>query len=331
MSDEVTERNSEVPSEPDDGVPSYDQEFYRILTEDGVEAWNRRRHQAGAENPNLRGADLSERDLDGADLSQANLARANLKDASLEAASFTKANLTEADLEGVDLAHANLAGARLIYANLKDAHLEVANLKDAHLIGADLKKAHLFGANLTNAHLMSVHLEGTDLKGVEFDTDHQAMHDGSSSIVLPLRDRHLNWGVLRRVGSLPLFEVSYGALAISIVTINAVGYLNRTQVSQWFEYPIEMPARMTWLFVSALFLGIGTTIYRLRCPERVQTFSETEWVEQHGRPRLQYFAESLTRRGQIPTAFFTAVGGALGVALLLERIWATFRYLIANL
>lgn len=125
---------------------------------------------------------------------------------------------------------------------------------------------------------MFLQLDRTHLMGVKFDPDHQVLHDGSDSIVLTPRDSRLNWGVLRRVGSLPLFEVSYGALAISIVTINAVGYLNRTRVSQWFEYPIEMPARMTWLFVSALFLGIGTTLYKLRCPGRVQTFSETDRV-----------------------------------------------------
>ena len=54
-------------------------------------------------------------------------------------------------------------------------------------------------------------------------------------------------------------------------------------------------------------------------------------MEKHCSPLLQYLAESLKRRGQMLTAVLTVIGGALGVALLVERIWATFRYLIANL
>ena len=57
-------------------------------------------------------------------------------------------------------------------------------------------------------------------------------------------------------------------------------------------------------------------------------FSETEWVEQHGHPRLQYLEQSLRGRwGQVLTAVFTVVGGAIGLALLVDRVVATFQYL----
>ena len=249
-----------------------------VAIRENIEAWN-----ATPPAPALlKEGVLDWAHLEGADLSHAHLERAKLTRAHLEGA-----NLMDAHLEGADLGMAHMEGATLY-----GAHMEGAKLYDAHLEGANLVDAHLEGVNLLRASITA-----TTALGVLYGPNHEAMHDDSDTIFLPSRDRHLNWGVLRRIGGLPLFEVSYGALAISIVTINAVGYLNRTQVSQWFEYPIEMPARMTWLFVSALFLGIGTTLYRLRCPERVQTFSETEWVEQHGRPRLQYLAESLKRRG----------------------------------
>ena len=86
---------------------------------------------------------------------------------------------------------------------------------------------------------------------------------------------------------------------------------------------------MTEIFVTSLCLVVGTTLYRLACPHRVQEFSETEWVEQHGRARLQYFAESFRRKwAQWPTLVFTVVGGALGGWLVVERLWRALLYVL---
>ena len=213
--------------------------------------------------------------------------------------------------------------------DLWGADLTNASLGSAILEGADLRGAVLTNANLTNARFRDAQISRhTRLGGLQIGAAHRVMLDGSDTIQLPRPDRWLNWGILRTVGALPLFEVSYVALAASLITINSIGYLNRTEVIQSFEYPIPTPARMTWLFWSSLLLVIGTTIYKLRCPRRVQVFSETEWVEEHGHPRLQYLAESLRRRwAQVLTAVFTAVGGAIGLALLVDRVVATFRYL----
>lgn len=312
-----------------------------------VEAWNKpgpaQVRLALLEGANLRWAYLAGVKLVGAHLEGADLNHAYLHGAMLEGAHLEGAKLSGARLENAVLMAASLQGAKLT-----QAHLERANLVTAHLEDAMLIEAHLEGARLGGAHLQGADLRGarmgnttwtqtrisntTKLSPLYFSPDHSSMNDGSERVIVVGWGRWLNWGMIRSVGALPVFEVSYVALAASLITINSIGYLNRylngPEVSQWFEYPIPTPARMTWLFWASLLLVVGTTIYKLRCPRRVQDFSETEWVEQHGHARIQYLAESLRRRwAQIFSSGFTAVGGVIGLALLVDRVVATFRYL----
>ena len=92
-------------------------------------------------------------------------------------------------------------------------NLEGAFLFRAQLAGADLSEACLQGADLsrvdlTSASLAGIMLRDTNLHLIGFGPEHKPVHDGSDSVRLVSRDRFLNWGVLRRVGNLPLFEVS---------------------------------------------------------------------------------------------------------------------------
>lgn len=54
----------------------------------------------------------------------------------------------------------------------------------------------------------------------------------------------------------------------------------------------------------------------------------TQWVEQHGRARLQYLAESWRRRWlQWPTLVSTGLGGLMAVVLVMERVGKALSYL----
>ena len=87
-----------------------------------------------------------------------------------------------------------------------------------------------------------------------------------------------------------------------------------------------------FVLISCLLLVLGSTLYRICCPSRVQHFSETAWVEEHGKPRLQYYAESLRRRfWQWPTLLFTVSGGLLALLLVGERLVLAFGYIIEQL
>jgi hypothetical protein len=147
---------------------NYDPEHHRILTEEGVKAWNKWRKERSDVAPALEGADLSgadlhRADLNGADLSGARLVRANLNWAELGDADLRSADLREARLIEAKLYRATLAYANLGEATLNDANLLRATLFRGNLSGADLRDANLRGANLIGASLGRANLSGADL------------------------------------------------------------------------------------------------------------------------------------------------------------------------
>jgi uncharacterized protein YjbI with pentapeptide repeats len=82
------------------------------LLDQGVEAWNAARRQAG-DLPDLEGADLSGRALAGIELFAANLRGANLQGCDLEGADLRETWLEGADLRCARLGQARLGGARM--------------------------------------------------------------------------------------------------------------------------------------------------------------------------------------------------------------------------
>jgi len=134
-------------------APPYNEEQYRLLTEEGVEAWNRWREENENVAINLREADLQGMDLGGADLQGADLTEADLQ----------KTGLWRTDLQAAELSLANLQKAHLWAADLREASLEGANLREARLGAADLRKADLIGADLRDTYLLYTNLQGANL------------------------------------------------------------------------------------------------------------------------------------------------------------------------
>jgi hypothetical protein len=61
---------------------------------------------------------------------------------------------------------------------------------------------------------------------------------------------------------------------------------------------------------------------------RVQVFSEVEWVEEYGRPRLLYLSASLKHFWlRITTLVFLFIGGGIGVYLVALSLIAATRYI----
>ena len=300
--------------------------------------------KADLSRAHLSRADLSEANLSEANLSGANLSEANLSEANLSGAHLSKADLSKADLSRADLSRADLSRADLRWAHLSWAHLSRANLSWADLSGADLSWANLSWANLIEAHLSRAHLGGanlteadltktvwfsaflsnrTQLNLIKFSAEHDVMRDGSNNIILSQRDQYINWSRLRAIGRFPLFGVSWSTLIVTLLTINTIDLLNETKWVKIFKYLIPIPERTWWILFSSILLVIGSTLYRLSCPQRVQEFSETEWVEKYGHPRLLYWCESLSKPIiQWPTLLFTVIGGSIAIWLVIDRLYA---------
>jgi hypothetical protein len=288
----------------------------------GSKEWNAWREQERSVIPNLRKAPLAGAQLSDCNLSRADLAYADLREAILVTSNLTNTMLNGADLTNARLFNAQLEAADLTGATLRGAILQGAQMERANLAHADLRDADLSRAWLESTEWSDTKLGNTSLDRITFGGKHRSMHDGTHLLRLMGRDRWMNWGKLRGIGALPLFGASYIAFGAALLLVQTIAFLN-----QYTGLSLGIPERTRLLLISSVLLMIGTTIHKLFCPERVQTFSLTEWVEEHRHPRLLYLAESLKRRGQIPAAALTLAGGVLAGGLLLDRLYAAAKVL----
>jgi len=297
---------------------------------------------------NLTNAGLSGADLRGAYLGITLAPPLHSKPAKLSGAVLEFAKLNGAKLHGVDmtdakLSRANLADADLSNADLTSAILRYADLARSKLVAANLTAADLTSANLTNADLRDANLScdsfrdakfiKTRLAGIRFNRDHDALNDYSSTIVCSRGEKLADWGFLRRIGQLPLFGVSWLAFVLALAVTNGIGMLNETRLIQdWVQYPIPIPHRMFLILIDSILLVLGTTVFKLACPSNVQEFSQAQWVLEHRQPRLPYLRDQWSRYWlRWITVLFSITGAALGLYLIIERVFLAFKYLIQSL
>lgn len=115
------------------------EEHLRIL-EEGVAAWNKW-YSEKRDRPDLKGADLSNRDL----------SSANFRDADLSCTNFSHVDLSGANLFAADLSRTDLSGAELANADFTGANLRAASLRDTNLLGARFYGTDLSGADFEDA------------------------------------------------------------------------------------------------------------------------------------------------------------------------------------
>lgn len=242
-----------------------------------------------------------------------------------------KPDLAEADLKEANLYLLDLSGA-----DLSGSNLDAATLIKADLRGADLSFTHLTGSSWDEARINAK----TKLKYIRFVTEHSSIDDGTDTLIIPWHLKYLQWSSIRNIGQLPLFGVSWIGLATSLLILNNLGWWNssfsrqillfasgRGPIPEHLTLEIPIPGQLVLTVITALLLVIGSTLYKFACPQRIQTFTEVEWVEQHRHPRLLYLSESFSRPIlRVVTLFFLLLGGLLALCLLKTSIVSATRY-----
>ncbi len=130
------------------------EEHVKRILDAGVEGWNDWREKNPEIKPDLRSADLSNRDLTGI----------NLADARLKGCNFSNTILSRARMSRAILKKAILTRAKLDDALLDEANLKYATLNESNLIAANLRKAMIYNASLGSANLSSATLSYADLR-----------------------------------------------------------------------------------------------------------------------------------------------------------------------
>jgi hypothetical protein len=132
---------------------------------------------------------------------------------------------------------------------------------------------------------------------------------------------------------MPFFGVSWFAFFAALATVNGLGWFNSWLIAHREAFNVEagfpIPDRMFWILLDALLLVSGSTMYRIACPERIQEFSEIQWVEEREKARIQYWAESWSKLGwSVTTLILLALGAVIAFVLVVERVGHAFWYMI---
>jgi len=237
-------------------------------------------------------------------------------------------------IKGRAWADANLTGSKLykpqfINADLSNTVFCNCEMEDAVFENVTFSFTDFRGATVSRSTFKGGVFKSAKLDGVVFGPDHDPRYDGSDSVTFEPRLIPLTWGRIRTLGKLPIFGISWAALAVSLTLIIFIGRINDSKAITIFKYPLDFPERVLVTLFSSLALVIGTTIFRLYCPREIQEFSEAEWVIQHRQPRLIYLSKaSVYYPAQLLSSIGIGLGGLASIGLLIDRLIAAIKYLI---
>jgi hypothetical protein len=221
-----------------------------------------------------------------------------------------RAILIDARLDGASLRHAQLQSA-----NLSQAHLEGASLHHAMLQAANFSRAYLNDADFLYAEISVGDFQGavgvSAARNLETASTRSGEVRNLESAIIPFRERWLGWHRIRGIGRLPLFAISYAALALIPFWLYLLDIFNHRvdSLHEWavrhsnqpgtantiagsiLEYIHKEPPPLDWQlsFVAAVLLAIASTIFAMFCPERVKEFSSEQWQYELNSP-IHYMA-----------------------------------------
>lgn len=322
----------------------------------------------------LEGADFRGAGLSFANFQLSHVTKTNFRNANLDHASFEKASLNDVDMgfaslqfttfrysklnkvgmassigHRADFQSAELVGVvgtwckltESIFSSttLQDCEFIAANLQGSMFVESNLEKVSLQGADLTNSRFDGAYFLALDLEHIRFGSEHPVGYDGTDDTTCARRDKLLNWKLLRFIGKLPFFEVSWIGFILCLVILFLASKFNSlvrdlsaegdiVRLMQHIkELHLDAP-HLIWLSLySSFFLMIGSACYRLACPDTVQEFSEEAWVSEHKQPRLIYFRESWSRKGM---QWVTLLTMFTGVGFLTYTVGERFVVIFSN-
>ena len=224
-------------------------------------------------------------------------------------------------------------------------HLNDSNLTETTIGDGGFEECQLYGTNFAKGDLRSAKFVRCNLSDAKFDNasiswktrlvgnnfkgrDHIALTDGTVTIRATGFLRYCNWRLLRFLGTLPVFGISWISLAFSLAMVTSIGLVNELEFVKVFEYPIPIPNQAANIIICSLCLAIGSTIYRLCCPIRIQEFSLHKWVEESNHPGILYWEAYLSKRLSLVFSWlFTLIGGGIALWILGERLFKAIGFL----
>lgn len=290
-------------------------------------------------------------------------AHADLKGCSLSYARFEAVNFRQCEFSGAILEHANFLKRR----GFDDCRFNGAWLQHATFEHVDLLHCFLCGANLSRSKLEHMDLSRSDFTGVRWNQafiDIATVDEAIFAAPVEILGRfsatlsriagaekakygrwfdRCSWALVRKVGAIPLFGISYLAILAIMLWAGAIEWYNH-QVqalknseaafeSAWVEqlHLLPAPSDLGYMLIAILILAAGATVYRFRCPDIIKEHTVTEWQYVHAHEVMIYHLHSYSRFWwRWISGVCYAVGGTWVSWHVAVRVWRALRFLFSQ-
>ncbi len=255
--------------------------------------------------------------------------------------------LDYADLSRTDFGNnsCRVEGASFRHAKLIETELEtpggISRFEGTDFTGADLSLAILGRRGYRGG--IFIDTEGLYAPRRVSDLEQAELTEGA--IVRRRWDR-FGWSSIRAISSLHLRAVSYATFLVIVLYIGVARWFSITvdKLQEWqrsrtdsesnrgswlLEVPdMPIPGYFGWQILAVVALAIAATIYSKQCPEQVQTYRRTEWVDEHSNAELEYRAADYSRfRWRLVCAALYWPSVVYTSGYLLWKGWAALRFL----
>ncbi len=331
------------------------------------EEWNQVAKSKNFEHSlNVSGEHIENQNFDGFDFSRVNFAGCNFENCNFSKAKFSNTQTTSGSNNGstfikCDFSGLHLTGNQLImqWTTFKECIFE-----NNHFINTHMQNSNFFGCIWSHSKLEGAHFEKSSFLGSDFsdtkfrfcsflDTmwqdvqigtktsfeycvfspknatrEHDVLNDKSETVAIKSPYKYWNWKLISKIGRVPALEFSWTLFGIGLFILSGLIFLNDSQFVQTINYPIQIPWQLQLFTLGAFLTSIGTFCFRAGCPDRIQNFTENEWVEGHGHPRIFYREYCVKNIGWLyATTIFLSLGLAILGWLIVQRMY----YVLSNI
>ena len=330
------------------------------LTSANESKWNAEKNSIDPYNvtidkQNLESKDYSKWDFLGITFANCNFKRCKFTGCELQSTRFLSCTFTACDFSNIlcksikNKDHSmwdkcKLCNCIMHKMRVDDTSLYSTTLEGCNLIGSKIENSRIGITNFLKSDLSDCSFQRTKfLEGMLWDETifnkntsfEQATFDpvkypvkADKSDKIKLKSIAFNWNRIRFLSTIPLFEIAWIAFIASLIIINAIHTLNRTQFISVIHYPVPIPQNMLWIILSSMLLAISSTIYRLMCPNIIQDFTQSQWVYEHNHPRPFYLVKTLAKeKWRYTCVILLILGGFIAVIIFSIRLLRAIYYL----
>ncbi len=278
---------------------------------------------------------------------------ANFKGAKLTSVSFSGGTYTRCDFSGIRFETPGLIQQQVEYRGSKfegaviapesgfsgcefthdgdePCSFQKATLRGVRLENSTFRKVDFESANLEEAFLSNIAVDGSNFNAStglygRHKATLQGVKGAQNARYLPRYD-FCTWSLVRTIGSIPLFGVSYFAV-IAIILLVSLTKTYNLQVNafkqtlestptaanndavnqhehvddggprngdtpRWSDklQEIKLPDTLMRTLGALCLLAIGSTVYRVACPHEIQENTLVKWVRELKSPEIEYRA-----------------------------------------